>query len=324
MNNASSYSTMEMENRAFQTGTNGFVLAILSIIVFFATFSNVLIIVAFIRERHPKNNTILVSLAVSDFGQGLFGYTPEILSEMQVVENSDTTCRVAGFSVTFLALASINHLIFLSIERAVTVVLPYFYHKFISKSRNFVFLLVFIWLISFLFAVLPLLGVSDYKLEPDAWRCSIDWSNPSVGSKVYIISLFVFQYMVPVIVMILSFSLSNATLTNLYQRSKELFGKRTRSSLTFSRYELNKKYQRMVFVMVVLFLLAWTPYAVVSFLAALSVKNIPSILLTVSAVLAKSSALFNVVVYSFLYSHFRRAVLRLITCKRVPGRPEEV
>ena len=46
-------------------------------------------------------------------------------------------------------------------------------------------------------AILPVFGVSDYVLEGALTSCSLDWTNKSMASFIYVICLFVFVYVLP-------------------------------------------------------------------------------------------------------------------------------
>ena len=51
-------------------------------------------------------------------------------------------------------------------------------------------------------AVLPVLGVSAYVLEGALTSCSLDWTNKSLVSFVYVIGLFVCVYFLPLMLII--------------------------------------------------------------------------------------------------------------------------
>ena len=51
--------------------------------------------------------------------------------------------------------------------------------------------------LSIFWAILPVFGVSEYVLEGALTSCSLDWTNKSLVSFIYVICLFVFVYVLP-------------------------------------------------------------------------------------------------------------------------------
>lgn len=70
--------------------------------------------------------------------------------------------------------------------------------------------------------------------------------------------------------------------------------------------EFSNIYQQMAFMMCCAFMLTWTPYAVVSFWAAYGDPNsIPVRLTLVSVLIAKTSTIWNPLIYFVLNKKFR-------------------
>ena len=79
------------------------------------------------------------------------------------------------------------------------------------------------------------------------------------------------------------------------------------------RKKLERKHCMMTLVMVGAFLAAWSPYALcVLFLTIMG--SFPDKLLMVSAYIAKSSTLFNPIIYSIYLKDFRRRCKKRLMC----------
>ena len=151
-------------------------------------------------------------------------------------------CKTAGFFAVFSSVASICLLALITFERMTTIAFSYTGKRFMTIPKTVV-ALVFVWLVAFIFGILPAVGVSSYGkvcicLPIDA---STSWD------KGYIISLLIFTGTVCFFILI--------CYVVLFIRVKK-----TTSSLS-GRQEL-----RIAFKMSALVLtdfLIWTPIAVI-------------------------------------------------------------
>ena len=287
---------------------------ILLTIVGGAIVMNGLVLVAFLKRRALliKKDIIFVSMAISDILQSVLGYPMEIDRMLRGKDmEDDELCHFIGFSVTFLALVSIGHLSYLAVERCVALKNPYFFRKTVNRWRWQTTTIALIWLYALIFSVAPYTGGPGYARELDKRRCSINWSKRDLGARVYLISLFVFCFLVPIIIMTVCSLISFTELRGLYERSKAVFGRRRSSQATMDAYLANRKHSIMVFIMSTTFIALWIPYAIVSFFATVSSKTIPTELLTIAAVIAKCSTIINPIIYTFMYSGFKRSVKML-------------
>ena len=222
---------------------------------------------AYFKSRHTlkSQDAYLASLALSDLLQALIGYPAEIRSLIKDEPQQSETeiCRWTGFVVTFLGLVSINHLMFMSIERALVVSYPF---STIFKSKKFVLSLILVsWILGFFWAFFPLVGWSSYATEKDNHRCSINWVDETASGKMYVYTLFAFQFMLPVIIIFISFAflrfemkrmMSRVSENNQYSPNEDASGQR--------------KTTRMIIVITIAFFVSWTPYAVVSLYTTLT------------------------------------------------------
>ena len=81
----------------------------------------------------------------------------------------------------------------------------------------------------------------------------------------------------------------------------------------------------MCAVAICLFLVAWTPYAIVCLWAAFGdPETIPVSMTAAPSVFAKSSACYNPLVYALLNKRFRLAIRKLCGCAKSRREAEEI
>ncbi|KXJ82477.1 hypothetical protein RP20_CCG013213 [Aedes albopictus] len=146
-----------------------------------------------------------------------------------------------------------------------------------------------------------------YELTPIPGRdeiltiktCSVNWESQTVNATSYIIFLFVFGLVVPLVVIVYSY-------TNIVVNMK-------RNAARVGRINrAEKRVTRMVFVMVLAFMIAWTPYAVFALIEQFGPTDIISPALGVlPALIAKSSICYNPIIYVGMNTQFRAAFNRV-------------
>ena len=125
----------------------------------------------------------------------------------------------------------------------------------------------------------------------------------------YIIFLFVFCFLVPVTIMVISFVSVKKELRQMQLRAANLFGRESKASKDNIRAE--KKHTKLAIVMCVVFISMWFPYSFLSFWASFftHIAQTPVVLGTVCAFIAKSSTIFNPVIYTIMHKRFRQSLI---------------
>nr|AGB67492.1 c-like opsin [Tripedalia cystophora]QBS47879.1 lens eye opsin [Tripedalia cystophora] len=294
----------------------------LACVVFLSISLNLVVLITFYRLRQKLSfkDALMASMALSDVVQAIIGYPLEVFT---VVDGQWTfgmeLCQVAAFFITALGQVSIAHLTALALDRYFTVCRPFVATAIHGSMRNAGLVIFFCWFYASFWAVLPLVGWSNYDVEGDGMRCSINWADDSPKSYSYRVCLFVFLYLIPVLIMGITYILVQGEMKNMRGRAAQLFGSESEAALKNIKAE--KRHTRLVFVMILSFVVAWTPYTFVAMWVSFFTKQlgpIPLYVDTLAAMLAKSSAMFNPIIYCFLHKQFRRAVLRGV-CGRIVG-----
>jgi hypothetical protein len=187
-------------------------------------------------------------------------------------------------------------------------------------------------LIALCWALPPIFGLGNgFVREGVGFYCSLDWNNSSIYSRIFLISLIFFNYVIPFILLFYSnlrvcctlyrllksrddssyfslpeaFSRSKASyLTDrvslqidLHKYSAEVRLKETTNRL--QRLKIDRRYTLMTAIIAIQYLIAWTPYACIELLnlsgRSTFVERNP-FLSTFCALLAKLSLILNPII----------------------------
>ncbi|XP_072153784.1 parapinopsin [Bemisia tabaci] len=276
---------------------------VLFLIGFFGISSNLIVIILFLREKQlwTPLNIILLNLVVSDFCVGLMGNPFPLISAIYHYWIFGTTwCQAYGFFMSLLGINAITTLTVLAFERYLMIARPFCAHRLTTRTGAF-WLIGACWVHSLVVTVPPLVGWGEYVNESANISCSVNWERQDVNNTSYIVFLFVFGLFVPVIVITVS-----------YVGIVRTMRRNIRGMRQVTRAERRVVY--MVGLMIVAFLIAWTPYAVLSMLVAIWGRNdlVSPGLSVIPAIVAKSSICYNPIIYVALNTQFRPAWNRLL------------
>uniref|UniRef100_A0AAZ3PJK0 G-protein coupled receptors family 1 profile domain-containing protein n=1 Tax=Oncorhynchus tshawytscha TaxID=74940 RepID=A0AAZ3PJK0_ONCTS len=241
-------------------------------------FGNSIVIFVLYKQRVSLQPTdyLTFNLAISDASISVFGYSRGILEIFNVFRdsgylvNSIWTCQVDGFFTLVFGLSSINTLTVISVTRYIKGCHP-------SKDRGY-------------------------------GTCEIDWAkaNYSTVYKSYIISILIFCFFVPVLVMLFTY----VSIINTVKRGNAMAAE---GDLTDRQRKIERDVTIVSIVICTAFILAWSPYAVVSMWSACGF-HVPSLTSIFTRLFAKSASFYNPLIYFGLSSKFRKDVAILLPC----------
>ncbi|ELU11093.1 hypothetical protein CAPTEDRAFT_36183, partial [Capitella teleta] len=198
-------------------------------------------------------------------------------------------CIFEAFVVFFCGCNSIWILTMLSLYRYLKIC-----HGHSSKSNDRPALICTAVLISLICVGLctaPLLGWGRFGQEIHGLTCALDWQHLSLS---YISSVFTFFYLLPLFLIIFSFTkiISTVKLSRL------------RTGLQVNESE--DKLTKIALMMGAAFFVTWTPYAVVSLLTVFGQDHhVPVMVALTAPICAKSNACLNPIVYFLGMKQFR-------------------
>ncbi|XP_043996074.1 pinopsin-like [Gambusia affinis] len=278
----------------------------LGFILVLGILGNFLLLLVFSRYpglRTPAN-LLLVNISVSDMLVCLFG-TP--LSFAASVRGRWLTgsygCRWYGFSNALFGVVSLVSLSLLSFERYAMLLSGSQLNS--SHYRRARLSIAFSWLYSLAWTLPPLLGWSSYGPEGPGTICSVQWRRRSVTARSYIICLFIFCLLLPLLLMFFCYGRILLAVRGV-----------TRQAAGINKSQAEGRILLMVVAMVTAYLLCWIPYGVVAMVASFGWPGaVPPAAALIPALLAKTSTVLNPVICVLLNNQFSRCFLDMISCR---------
>ncbi|XP_052449282.1 opsin 7, group member b [Carassius gibelio] len=255
----------------------------------------------------------IINLSISDLGMTIFLFPfaiPSAFAHRWLF--TEVMCMCYAFCGVLFGICSLSNLTVLSCVCWLKVCCPNYGNKFSSSHARL--LVVGVWCYAAVFAVSPLSGLGQYGSEPYGTACCIDWHAPSynIPAMIYIVCLFFFCYIVPCAIIILSYTLILVTVRGAQHAVQQHVAPQNKIS------NVQTLIVKLSVAVCIGFLMAWSPYAVVSMWAAFTDPDlVPPIAFALAAMFAKSSTLYNPMVYLVFKPSFRKSLCRDATrCRR--------
>ncbi|KFQ31671.1 Opsin-VA, partial [Mesitornis unicolor] len=249
----------------------------------------ILVTLKFKQLRQPVNY-VIVNLSVADFLVSLSGGTISFLTNLKgYFYMGYWACVLEGFAVTFFGIVALWSLALLAVERYIVICRPLGNVRL--RGKHAALGIAFVWGFSFIWTIPPTMGWSSYTTSKIGTTCEPNWYSGAYIDHTYIIALFITCFVVPLSVILVSYG-------KLMRKLRKVSD--TQGRLGTSR-KPERQVTRMVVVMIVAFLICWTPYAAFSIL----VTARPSIdldprLAAIPAFFSKTATVYNPVIYVFM------------------------
>ncbi|XP_038141952.1 opsin 8, group member b [Cyprinodon tularosa] len=283
------------------TGCYLLVLTVLSVV------GNLLVLtMAFRRSSRLKPPELLsVNLAVTDLGTAVTMYPLAIASAWSHHWlGGNASCIYYGLAGFFFGIASIMNLTVMAIVRFVVSLNLHSPKEKISWKKVKI-LCLWTWLYALIWALFPILGWGRYGPEPFGLSCSLAWGQMKHEGFSFVISLFSMNLLMPSIIIVFCY-----------------FGIAIRLYFTYKKSPTNKhvpniiKLHRRLLIIAVLisagFIGCWAPYGLVSLWSILNDSSkIPPEVSLLPCMFAKSSTVYNPLIYYFFSQSFKREVKQL-------------
>ncbi|XP_072546611.1 opsin 6, group member b [Salminus brasiliensis] len=258
---------------------------------------------------------LTLNLAVSDASIAIFGYSRGILEVFDVFKDEGYlvrtfwTCKVDGFLILLFGLISINTLTAISIIRYIKGCQPQHAHH-INKCRVGL-VIAAVWLFSLFWAGAPLLGWGNYRARRYG-TCEIDWTQArfAMAVKLYVLGIFFFNFFVPITVIVFTYVSIIRMVNSSHKTSRG-------GEVSERQRKIERSITRVSLFLCAAFLLAWSPYAVISMWSAWGYQ-VPPLNGILASLFAKSASFYNPFIYVGMSSKFRKDLQALFPCLR-PG-----
>ncbi|XP_022096856.1 rhodopsin-like [Acanthaster planci] len=277
----------------------------LAVVCLLSVAGNAVVIFLYARYQSLHNvvNIFLLNICVADIIVAVLG-TPLSLASSVAGHwlFGSAGCSWYGFICTFSGCAQIVGIAAVSLQRFFFVVKPFVARRLTTGGA--LVCVGFTWAYSLVAALPPALGWSEFVLEGAGTSCSVNWQT---GSRSYTFFIFVMILVLPLSIIVFSYS---QVLVTVKKMAKCQVGNRR-----FRRAD--KKVTIMVVVMMITFMVSWSPYAILALYSAFgNSAYLPPLVTTLPAMFAKASTAYNPVIYFLLHDKFREALCYLLTCRR--------
>ncbi|XP_051958039.1 parapinopsin b [Xyrauchen texanus] len=278
-----------------------------------AVMLNSTVIVVTLRHKQLRQplNFALVNLAVADLGITLTGSLPSVVTNaMGYYIMGRVGCVMEGFCVALFGITSLCTVALIAVERLFVVCKPLGTIKFQTKHAAGGVALSWLW--SLIWNMPPLFGWGSYQLEGVGTSCGPDWQSRDLKNMSYIICYFSLCFAVPFAIIVVSYSW---LLYTLRQVAKVGGGAAARAEARVGW---------MVVMMVLAFLVSWLPYATLALTIIFKPDvELDALVKVVSIYMAKSSTVYNPMIYIYMNKQFRKYAVPLLLCGKDPWPSED-
>ncbi|KAG8435304.1 hypothetical protein GDO86_013311 [Hymenochirus boettgeri] len=266
-------------------------------------FIVILVTIKFKQLRQPLNY-IIVNLSLADFLVSVIGGTISIATNSKgYFYLGSWACVLEGFAVTFFGIVALWSLSVLAFERYVVICRPL--GNLRLQGKHSAIAILFVWVFSFIWTVPPTMGWSSYTTSKIGTTCEPNWYSGKTTDHTYIITFLTTCFIFPLMVIFGSYG-------KLMRKLRKVSD--TQGRLGSTR-KPEKEVTRMVVIMILAFLICWTPYAAFSILVtAHPTIDLDPRLAAIPAFFAKTASMYNPIIYVYMNKQFRRCLYQMFHC----------
>ncbi|KAM9840233.1 opsin 8, group member c [Aulostomus maculatus] len=294
-------------------------LAILSVVLLSVLGNGLVLVICYRRRKKMVGSELLcVNLAVVDFLCCICFYPLSILSSFHHAWlGENVTCVYYGLGCYIFGLCGMFTITAISIIRYLKTCYSLVYAVWL-EGANIRLVCCVIWLVATVWSSFPLFGWGEYVPEPYGLSCTIAWRGYHTSAKdaFYVICSFACFTMVPVLFIVVS------QCQILYKVSRFSYSLSARGIHNNLRHA-EKRLSMMFFCISLGFVIAWAPYAVVSFLFIFHKEKgyMAPEGFVFPALFAKSSHIYNPFIYFYFNKTFQLELRRLLLsfCPKLGG-----
>uniref|UniRef100_A0A8C6P274 Retinal pigment epithelium-derived rhodopsin homolog n=1 Tax=Nothobranchius furzeri TaxID=105023 RepID=A0A8C6P274_NOTFU len=271
--------------------------------------SNIVVLMMFVkfRELRTATNFIIINLAFTDIGVAGIGYPMSAASDIHGSwKFGYNGCQIYAALNIFFGMASIGLLTVVALDRYLTICRPDIGQK--MTSRSYSALILAAWLNAVFWSSMPIVGWASYAPDPTGATCTINWRQNDASFVSYTMAVIAVNFLVPLSIMFYCYYNVSVTVRR-YKASNCL------DSINVD-WSDQMDVTKMSIVMIVMFLVAWSPYSLVCLWASFGdPKTIPASMAIIAPLFAKSSTFYNPCIYVIANKKFRRAIIGMIRCQ---------
>ncbi|XP_060566817.1 visual pigment-like receptor peropsin [Ruditapes philippinarum] len=284
----------------------------ISLILVLGLSQNSITLYVFVKEKclRRSHNIFIVGLALGDVCMCLSSTWMVIVSSAHhrwIFGYSG--CVYYGFTTTLLGITQISLLATIALDRYLVIVRPSHFTIGMSKAVTMV---ICCYGYGFLWALFPAVGWSSYQLEGIRLRCAINWRSKRPLDLSYSLSILVLAWVVPLGIILFCYG---AICTLIYREREKPLRASMRKGKTGKHRRREQRVAITVLLMIGAFFLSWTPYSIVTIIVIFGkLEDVPVSVIMIPTLMAKSSIIWNPLIYVVRHNDFRKACLRHVPC----------
>ncbi|XP_060249267.1 visual pigment-like receptor peropsin isoform X3 [Meriones unguiculatus] len=171
------------------------------------------------------------------------------------------------------------------------------------------------WVNGLFWALMPIVGWASYAPDPTGATCTINWRKNDSSFVSYTMMVIVVNFIVPLTVMFYCY--------HRVTRSMRLYAASNCTAQLHRHWTDQAEVTKMSVIMILMFLLAWSPYSIVCLWACFGdPKKIPPSMAIIAPLFAKSSTFYNPCIYVAANKKFRKAIFAMFKCRPHQEMPE--
>ncbi|XP_044154769.1 opsin-VA-like [Bufo gargarizans] len=280
--------------------------ALMVLITTFSVVENFIVIIVTLKFKQLRQplNYIIVNLSVADFLVSIVGGGISIATNSKgYFYLGHWACVLEGFAVTFFGIVALWSLSILAFERYIVICRPL--RNLRLRGKHSAIGILFVWVFSFIWTIPPTMGWSSYTTSKIGTTCEPNWYSGETEDHTYIITFLTTCFVLPLLLIFVSYG-------KLMRKLRKVSDTQNRLG---SCRKPEKEVTRMVVIMILAFLICWTPYAALSILVTAhpTIKLDPR-LSSIPAFFAKTASMYNPIIYVFMNKQFRRCLLQMFHC----------
>ncbi|XP_034397625.1 opsin 4xb [Cyclopterus lumpus] len=281
---------------------------------------NVLVMFAFYSNKKLRNlpNYFIMNLAISDF---LMAFTQSPIFFINCLYKEwvfgEMGCKIYAFCGALFGITSMINLLAISIDRYLVITKPLQNIHWGSKRRTTLAILL-VWLYSLAWSLAPLVGWSSYIPEGLMTSCTWDYVTYTLANRSYTMMLCCFVFFIPLGIIFYCYLFMFLAIRKT-SREVERLGTQVRKSTLIKQKSMKSEWKlaKIAFVVIVVYVLSWSPYACVTLVSWAGHADILSpYSKAVPAVIAKASAIYNPFIYAIIHNKYRRTLAEKFPCLR--------
>ncbi|XP_062267932.1 opsin 8, group member c [Platichthys flesus] len=285
-------------------------LAILSVVLLSVLGNGLVLVICYRRRKKMVGSELLcVNLALVDFLCCICFYPLSVMSSFHHSWlGGNVTCVYYGFGCFIFGLCGMFTVAAISVTRYLKTCHSLL-HTVQSDRASIRMACCATWVVATVWSSLPLFGWGEYVPEPYGLSCTIAWRGYHTSAKdaFYVICTFAIFTLVPILLIVVS---QCQILNQVSSFTDSMSARGIHNNLR----RTEKRLSMMFFCISLGFVIAWAPYAVVSFLFIFHKEHryMAPGGFVFPALFAKSSHIYNPLIYFYFNKTFQRELRYLL------------